>query len=675
MGPVLPFFDEAVYGTEALDLRDAMTHPDLAKLLMLLADPRLHPPLVPLTAVPLTGLLASAPLAIRLTHWLWVVGLCLSVLLLGQRLSLGAASMALSLVFLLASPVLLSRAWIFGTDVPLACVVVLSLWYLTRRPFASWSGAIGLGFLAGTGLLVKESFPLFVAFPALLEFVREATVAVRDRGLAGVTGRAAVAAGMASLVAGVWYVPNMGWLAAWVPGAYRSAGSARIFGTSQVLTATELADWLFRAFWSEGIAPWVTLFALFGGSFLLSGWRSLVHRWGWILLGSAGFPALAIWLTSTSKSVRYLLPVLVIVCLVAGLAVRRVWAFRLVGHVAVVAATAISLLLAVGTYWGDWLFPGYRPGSTARIVQRLIAVKVDSPWERGGVPGDWHAVDALEAIVKDAVTRGVEKADVVVASRYPTVSDNAYRFVTTWKNLPLVVGATSLGGWLPLAKQVRDSDYVVAKVGGTQGELDGALEFPMLWRFLAEGFSHTPVASFPLPDGSRLVVLRRDARWYFGDNGNAVYRIYEALGDARILRSPGGLDLAEALRGVSGVDLGRRQEAGLFQHPPSKVSFSLLLPLRTGIEFRTGLGLLPGAVGRSDGVRFKVNITHGDEDQVLVDRVVATSTSTAAMERFDLSRYAGSRIDLILETDPGPSSDPRYDWAVWVGPAIYTTDR
>jgi hypothetical protein len=171
------------------------------------------------------------------------------------------------------------------------------------------------------------------------------------------------------------------------------------------------------------------------------------------------------------------------------------------------------------------------------------------------------------------------------------------------------------------------------------------------------------------------VVLRRDARWYFGDNGNAVYRIYEALGDARILRSPGGLDLAEALRGVSGVDLGRRQEAGLFQHPPSKVSFSLLLPLRSGIEFRTGLGLLPGAVGRSDGVRFKVNITHGDEDQVLVDRVVATSTSTAAMERFDLSRYAGSRIDLILETDPGPSSDPRYDWAVWVGPAIYTTDR
>ncbi len=673
--PTLPFFDEAVYGTRALGIRDALLRRDLESLYALLLSSRLHPPLAAVTALPLVTVVANAGVALRLTAWLWVALLSVGAFFLARRLGLPSRYGALSLMFVLASPLLLSIGWRFGTDVPLACLVILTLWLLLERPFASPWRSMGLGLLVGTGLLTKESFPLFVAVPVLLEFGRKFAAATRERTALRVALCGGVALGAAALVASLWYLPNLGWLAAWAPAAYRSEGSARIFGTGETLSMQEVALWTAKALFTEGVASWVTLLGAYGAVGLIRLPGPAVHRWGWALLAASAFPALAVWLTSTSKAVRYVLPVLVLVCVAAGLGAQRLWVKGTLGRAAVAAGVGLSAFLAPATYWADWVVPGFEPGKAAELVAQWTGVKVTPPWTYTGKTGDWHAVDLLRAIARDATSRGLENADVVVLSRYPLVSDNAYRFVVAWQKLPLAVGATSLRGWLPLAKQVRDSDYVVAKVGGSQGELNGKLDFARLWALLEEGFSHSKVASYPLPDGSELAAFRREARWYLGESGNAVYRIYEALGDAEILRRPEGAELSDVLRTMSDIDVGGEKRPGLFQHPPSTISFSLTLPRRSTIEFRAGVAIMPGAVGRSDGVRFRALVRQAGWEQVLIDRTVSEGPDASQLETVDLSQYSGNAIELVLETDPGPAGNPRYDWAVWISPGVFTSDR
>ncbi len=674
IGPGLPYFDEAVYGARTLGIRDAVLDTDWKAFIALLTTPRLHPPLVELSAVPLSLVLDNAPLALRLTHWLWVVLLCIALVLLAKSLGLSTLPIITALIFLLTTPVLLSEAWNFGTDIPLAAMVLFSLWLLSTRPFSRLERAAVLGIAVGSGLLVKESYPLFVAGPIVLEVARELRSEGSGESRLALAVRALAAALVAAAIAAVWYWPNLRWLAQWVPGAYRSPGSARIFGTSNVLSLGEVLDWLARAFLTEGLVPWVTLMGIYGALALYQSRRQLSSKWTVPFVASSAIPALVVWTTSTSKAVRYILPVLIIVIVLSAQGSWRAWQRGILGRLLVSGALAGSLVVALTAYWvAPRQFPLFARAAEASAT---IGLRIVGPFSSQAMAGDWHSVDVLSAVADDARRRGMGSAHVVVLSRYPAVSDNAYRFVVAWKRFPLDVGATSLQGWLPLLKQARDADYVVAKVGGDQGELDGVVNFSRLWAFLAEGFSHSELARYALPDGSYVVAYRRHARWYLGETGNAVYRLYEALGDAEIRQIPKGNTPEQVVRTLAAVRLGGKEMPALFQHPPGKLVFPLTLPRRKGIEFRTAVGLVPEALGRSDGVVFRVLLLVDGGTKVLLDVPYGPSSGGQWLDyRIDLSEFAGRHVNLELQTDVGPSGDPAYDWAVWGEPAIYTTEE
>jgi hypothetical protein len=125
------------------------------------------------------------------------------------------------------------------------------------------------------------------------------------------------------------------------------------------------------------------------------------------------------------------------------------------------------------------------------------------------------------------------------------------------------------------------------------------------------------------------------------------------------------------------MTLAGRERAWLYMHPPSSVSFELVLPERTA--FQVGLGIEPAAwdTPTGDGVRFVAEVTPLDGPtpertvRILDDPL---NPRAFAGERVwhdrwvDLSLFGGRRVRLTLRTEAGPTTD--FDWAGWADPAI-----
>jgi hypothetical protein len=116
-------------------------------------------------------------------------------------------------------------------------------------------------------------------------------------------------------------------------------------------------------------------------------------------------------------------------------------------------------------------------------------------------------------------------------------------------------------------------------------------------------------------------------------------------------------------------------------HPPSRLSWSLLVPSSGSLELKTAVAL-PSEVWdkpECDGVTFKVAVLpNGQPRIVLFERHV--DPSHAVTDRnwlpvdVSLGRFAGRSITLLLETEAGPAANYSYDWAVWALPVLEDRD-
>jgi len=114
----------------------------------------------------------------------------------------------------------------------------------------------------------------------------------------------------------------------------------------------------------------------------------------------------------------------------------------------------------------------------------------------------------------------------------------------------------------------------------------------------------------------------------------------------------------------------------IFAHPPWRVkatgpepartfgSFSVDVPRdgRAFLEF--SIGLRDGVNGRSDGVRFIVEV----DGEAVFDEVWAKSEWKPVSVPLDKSR--GKHVRIAFITTPGPGNNPSYDWACWGEPRI-----
>ena len=108
--------------------------------------------------------------------------------------------------------------------------------------------------------------------------------------------------------------------------------------------------------------------------------------------------------------------------------------------------------------------------------------------------------------------------------------------------------------------------------------------------------------------------------------------------------------------------------AVIFAHAPARISFPLDVP-RTPSFLWTSPALDPLAWGwGGDGVTFRVRVAQDGRDSVLWERHLTPDNPADQywVEAFvPLDAYAGQRVNLVLETDPGPAGNADADRAGW----------
>ena len=147
----------------------------------------------------------------------------------------------------------------------------------------------------------------------------------------------------------------------------------------------------------------------------------------------------------------------------------------------------------------------------------------------------------------------------------------------------------------------------------------------------------------------------------------AVYQIGYALRGQPERRFPVGSYLGDNSAGVVYGPAGQQNgRSAYLLHCPFRsgpgVAFQELtfcLPNVNHIALRGFFALHSGAVGKSDGVTFRIYAGQ--------NKLMDVNRADAQWQQFDadLSGFAGQDVVLRFETDPGPSDDTSYDWALW----------
>lgn len=111
----------------------------------------------------------------------------------------------------------------------------------------------------------------------------------------------------------------------------------------------------------------------------------------------------------------------------------------------------------------------------------------------------------------------------------------------------------------------------------------------------------------------------------------------------------------------------------IFAHPHSRIIWTIDVPeravLHTAVALQPHVFALPG-----DGAQFRVGVSDDERYEELFKQTVNPGQQPEDRRwipvSLDLSRWAGERVQLIFNTDPGPSGNAVHDAAVWGSPRI-----
>ncbi len=118
---------------------------------------------------------------------------------------------------------------------------------------------------------------------------------------------------------------------------------------------------------------------------------------------------------------------------------------------------------------------------------------------------------------------------------------------------------------------------------------------------------------------------------------------------------------------------------GFFLHPPWRgesskagrpltfVEFPLRLPKAGRVQFTSDAHLREAAIGKSDGVTFRLLAFRGDRK--LSAEIHHDGVAPKPL-RLDLTEFAGEKVRLRLEVDAGPKNNVTYDWALLTKPRV-----
>lgn len=363
---------------------------------------------------------------------------------------LGGAAAAVPAAWLFgAAPLVIESAVRFQLDLPLAAVVAVALFVLSRTDRLTRPGLSAMaGLVLGLGMLVKPTFPLYVAGPIVW-------LLALGRSLRAVWNLA-LAILVAAVVSLPWYAPRV------IPGPARSAS---------------------EAIGGAGAHPGTTFVQQLGALavvLVVVGLAVAVMRGRGFAIVALVVP-LALLALRGPDGVRHTLPMLPAAAVLGGMAVALLpGPARLAG----LAVVGVVGALHVGTVgWG--------------MPPAFILPGLDAPWLVQSPPmrGDWRHRDVLRAI---AIDSGSRPLTVSVLADHAAFSPSNFRYYARRERLPFRI----VPAW---PTDPLGVDYVVAKSGdaGPRPRAASAERASgQLARDPALARVYPVIAEFPLPDGS-----------------------------------------------------------------------------------------------------------------------------------------------------------------------------
>ena len=120
---------------------------------------------------------------------------------------------------------------------------------------------------------------------------------------------------------------------------------------------------------------------------------------------------------------------------------------------------------------------------------------------------------------------------------------------------------------------------------------------------------------------------------------------------------------------------GQRKQC-IYATPEARIIWSVTIPEHAKLE--TAFGMREDSWDKPDanGAQFRIGISDGRTYDELLRQIVNPSANQADRRwqtvSLDLSAYAGRRVQVIFNTDPGPPGDGNtaYDFSVWGEPRI-----
>jgi 4-amino-4-deoxy-L-arabinose transferase-like glycosyltransferase len=291
-----PFWDMAYHQSSALRIYDAFATTGIGAVWSLPYLTGFYPPFYQSTVAVFYAMFGRTNDAAQMANLPAIAILLIATYGLGRTLlSPMAAALAAAIVNFYPILLWLSRETII--DYWLTGMVALAMWLMVlTREFSDRGKSAAFGVVCGLGMLTKHTFPLFIALP----FIWLARKNPRN---------AAVAAGIAVLIASVWYVPAAPQLAEFLK--VNTAGGASEGDPARL----SFQAFIFYLRALEGYQLFLPLFILFGaGAVLLA--RNFDRKWIPVILWIAGgWLGLMLFL---NKDPRYSAPLLPAVALVTA---------------------------------------------------------------------------------------------------------------------------------------------------------------------------------------------------------------------------------------------------------------------------------------------------------------------------------------------------------------------
>lgn len=273
-----------------------------------------YPPVVHNIGLLFESIFGFRPSVAVASNIVWLLTIAYSIYFTAHRL-FGRLPAVASMLFALASPMIIGQLHEFQLDMPLTAMISLSIFLLLKTErFSNPKYTILLGAVAGLGMMTKWTYIIFMV-PSLLILLAD-PIAVVGKNKKAVWKNLLIAFGIAIVICGAWYLRNLGQIR--IDFMQNGLKQAVIEGDPHGFNKAAFLWYFYRLNINYLFLPLGIYFIL--GTFTVLIRRSK-RRAGVILLAVA-----LVWYLIISalanKDVRYIMPEIIILSLIGGLAVE-----------------------------------------------------------------------------------------------------------------------------------------------------------------------------------------------------------------------------------------------------------------------------------------------------------------------------------------------------------------